>query len=312
MIEPSSIQELSNALRSRRSANCALEPVSLARLNSVVQHTPHDMTATVECGITLAEFQAQLARSNQWLPLDPPGADSLSIRELVDRDLSGPRRCGFGTVRDWVIGMKFILPDGRIAESGGKVVKNVAGYDLHKLMIGAGGELGIVAEVTFKVTPKPECELFLSIENSDVESAGRLLEGIWNGPTTPHVLDFHSIPSGMVFLVVGFCGTAEQVNWQQTQLDPSMPWTESTLSYNEELLTWAKDGTLKRTSVAPSALIDFLLNTENTTFVARAANGLVYEQSGHTHRSAFAPLDESVRSLFDPGNVFNAKAEVLK
>src|SRR5262249_27524736 len=136
----------------------------LAALNRLLEHKAEDMTCRVEAGMTLADLQRALADRGQWLPLDPPCADRLSIGALLAASPSGPRRFGYGTVRDYVIGLTAVLADGRVIHSGGNVVKNVAGYDLMKLFIGSRGSLGVITEVTFKLRPIPEVETFVETD----------------------------------------------------------------------------------------------------------------------------------------------------
>src|SRR5688500_12538970 len=109
----------------------------LRQMNRVIDLAPEDMTVTVESGIMLAALQKELAKHGQWLPIDPPNPENISIRDVLSQNLNGPRRFGYGTIREHLIGMKVVLAEGRIIKSGGKVVKNVAGYDLAKLFIGA-------------------------------------------------------------------------------------------------------------------------------------------------------------------------------
>ena len=130
---PSSIPELQELLPQLQGVG----EVSLEAVAELVEHVSEDMTATVQAGMTLAEFQSGLARSNQWLPVDPPQTEDVSIGELLAGNLNGPRRFGFGTIRDWLIGLAVVLPDGRLIRNGGKVVKNVAGFDLCRLFVGA-------------------------------------------------------------------------------------------------------------------------------------------------------------------------------
>src|SRR5439155_25100635 len=125
--------------------------------------------------------------------IDPPNTEKLSIGDLLSKNWSGPRRFGYGTIRDYVIGMKVALADGRIISSGGKVVKNVAGYDLGKLFIGSGGSLGTIVEATFKLRPVPEAEQFVQARCGSLENAGMLLEAVVAADVTPVVLDFHNL-----------------------------------------------------------------------------------------------------------------------
>ncbi len=130
--------------------------VATTGLNRVVEYEPADLTAVLEAGLTLARVQEVLGRNNQFLPLDPPRPDRATIGGILAANQSGPLRLGYGTARDIVIGTKAVLADGTLIKSGGKVVKNVAGYDLNKLFIGSLGTVGIIVEAAFKVYPKPQ------------------------------------------------------------------------------------------------------------------------------------------------------------
>src|SRR2546421_9850737 len=160
-IQISSLEELRKTLAGAHARGEKVTGINLEALNRVVAHTPEDMTATVEAGITLARLQTELARQRQWLPIDPPNPGRLTLGALLTTNASGPRRFGYGTIRDYLIGMAAVLADGRLIHSGGKVVKNVAGYDLMKVFIGSRGTLGIIIEATFKVLPVPEAERFI-------------------------------------------------------------------------------------------------------------------------------------------------------
>ncbi|QEL13639.1 FAD-binding oxidoreductase [Limnoglobus roseus] len=125
-------------------------------LNRVIDYPARDMTVTVQAGITLGELAQVLAKENQWLPVDVPLPGRATIGGAVATNASGPRRLGHGTLRDYVIGISFVTDDGVEVKGGGRVVKNVAGYDFMKLQTGALGTLGIVTQVTLKVKPRPE------------------------------------------------------------------------------------------------------------------------------------------------------------
>ena len=130
--------------------------VGLERLNHVHFHEPADMVARVEAGITLKSLQDELAREGQFLPLEAPLASRATIGGILAANSSGPSRFAYGTARDWLIGISVANPDGTITRSGGRVVKNVSGYDLNKLYIGSLGTLGIIVEATFKLAPLPQ------------------------------------------------------------------------------------------------------------------------------------------------------------
>src|SRR3990172_741034 len=115
--------------------------LSLSRLNAVVEHEPADLTTTVQAGMTLSELQGRLGAAGQLLPLDPPGGERATIGGILATNASGPWRHAFGGARDMTIGLRVVTAEGRITRAGGRVVKNVAGYDLCKLYIGSLGTL---------------------------------------------------------------------------------------------------------------------------------------------------------------------------
>jgi glycolate oxidase FAD binding subunit len=137
--------------------------VRLGRLGDVVAHAAADMTVTVQAGCPLARLQAVLAAAGQWLPLDPPLPARTTVGGLVAANLSGPLRASQGTVRDLLLGLRWVEADGALVAGGGRVVKNVAGYDLPKLHVGALGALGVLVEATFKLRPRPAGEAALVV-----------------------------------------------------------------------------------------------------------------------------------------------------
>lgn len=130
--------------------------VDTTALDQVVDYPARDMTITVGAGITVAKLQEVLAGEGQWLPVDVPDPDRATLGGAVALNKSGPRRLGYGTLRDYVIGIRFVTDEGREVSAGGRVVKNVAGYDLMKLQAGAAGTLGVITQLTLKVRPRPE------------------------------------------------------------------------------------------------------------------------------------------------------------
>jgi FAD/FMN-containing dehydrogenase len=132
--------------------------VSTRRLNRIIEHEPADLIAIAEAGVTLADFNATLAVNGQWLPLDPPDDGRATLGGVVATGVGGPQQFGYGRPRGSVIGMKVVLADGSMIKAGGRVVKNVAGYDLCKLFTGSYGSLGIITELNFKLRPRPARE----------------------------------------------------------------------------------------------------------------------------------------------------------
>src|SRR5262249_16100523 len=148
--------------------------VDLRDLDQVIDYPVRDMTITVQAGITMAKLQAILAVENQQLPVEVPWSEQATLGGAMDVDVSGPRRYGYGTLRDYVIGISFINAEGQEVKAGGRVVKNVAGYDLMKLHIGALGTLGIIAQVTLKLRPRPEASVTRTFFRVDTELADLL------------------------------------------------------------------------------------------------------------------------------------------
>ena len=130
--------------------------LDLSALDRVVEHEPADLTLTVEAGVTLGALAERLAAHGQQLPLDPPGGEAVSIGGLLATGRPGPWRGHLPGARDLLLGATVALPDGTLARSGGRVVKNVAGYDLHRLHTGALGAFGVIVEAAFKLVPLPE------------------------------------------------------------------------------------------------------------------------------------------------------------
>jgi glycolate oxidase FAD binding subunit len=129
--------------------------LDLSRYHRVLDYQPADLTATVEAGISLAALQRELAPGGKFLPLEAPLAERATIGGILAANASGPLRYGYGLPRDWLIGISVVTADGVEAKAGGKVVKNVTGYDLNKLYIGSLGTLGVIVEATFKLAPCP-------------------------------------------------------------------------------------------------------------------------------------------------------------
>lgn len=154
-------------------------------LDRIVAHEAADMTVTVEAGCPLTTLNGTLARMGQWVPIDPPLPERTTIGGLIASDGSGPLRFSQGKVRDLLIGIKVVLADGRVVHGGGRVVKNVAGYDLMKLFTGSWGTLGVIAEATFKVRPRPTNSSLLVVETRDAVDAAQVALEVIAGPLAP-------------------------------------------------------------------------------------------------------------------------------
>lgn len=142
-------------------------------LRAGLRHDAGDLVASAPAGLGWAELQDELGRAGQWVPLDPPWAEAATIGGVAAAATSGPRRVANGAVRDLVIGARAVLPGGRKIAAGGRVIKNVAGYDLCKLLVGSFGSLGVITELTFKVLPLPECRGSVTAAFADPDAAYR-------------------------------------------------------------------------------------------------------------------------------------------
>jgi glycolate oxidase FAD binding subunit len=151
--------------------------VDLTGMDRIVEHAAGDLVVTAEAGVPLAALQEHVAGAGQRLALDPPEPDA-TVGGVVAAAASGPRRLRYGTPRDLLIGVTVVLADGTVAHSGGKVVKNVAGYDLGKLFTGSFGTLGVIAQCTFRLHPEPVAMRVVTADLDDVADAARRL-----GPT---------------------------------------------------------------------------------------------------------------------------------
>ena len=203
--------------------------LATTRLNSVVEYEPADLTVTVEAGIRLRDLQTELAKHRQYLVLNPPYADRCTIGGIVATNASGSFRLRYGTARNQVLGLRVVRADGTVVKSGGKVVKNVAGYDLNKLYIGAFGTLGIITEVTLKLSPIPVRQAILTADFQNVQEAVDTGLAIVGSQTLPMFVNLfvNSDPTrrgtqgptdqNQSMLVVGFGGDPETVAWQLTQ-----------------------------------------------------------------------------------------------
>jgi glycolate oxidase FAD binding subunit len=149
--------------------------LEMHRLNLVREHTWQDMTCTVEAGCTWSSMQSGLAQHAQCVALDPLWPDRATVGGIVATNDSGALRLHYGGLRDLIIGMTIVLADGTIARTGGKVVKNVAGYDLHKLMIGAFGTLGVITSVNFRLHALPHCTQSFTVSARTAEPLDKLL-----------------------------------------------------------------------------------------------------------------------------------------
>ncbi len=201
--------------------------VVLRKLNKITEYEPGDLVVTVQAGVKLSELQAELAKRNQWLPLDPPYADA-TIGGILATNSSGPRRFGYGTIRDHLLGTRSIGADGVVTRSGGRVVKNVTGFDLHKLHVGAFGSLGFVTEASFKLRPRPEISAAFVFPCASVEEAHALCLRVYESKLRPVALEaldsrLKHIIDGEALAIVGVEGTRPVIDRHYRELRDMAP-----------------------------------------------------------------------------------------
>ena len=207
VVSPNSIEELSRVMATAADSKLAVTPwgggtriglgnvasrvdvvVDIRNINQVVQHNYADLTATVQAGATITSVQGTLSEHSQFLAIDPPLPTRATIGGSLAVGASGPLKWQYGHPRDVVIGMKVVQADGKIVKSGGQVVKNVSGYDMARLYIGSIGTLGIIAEVSFKLTPLPKQEgSIVAVFDSNEKCIGAALD-IFNSNIVPLAL----------------------------------------------------------------------------------------------------------------------------
>jgi len=170
-------------------------------MKRLLQYEPRDLTVSVEAGMSFAELERTLGAHGQMLPLDPPWTNESTVGGVVASNLSGPRRRLHGTARDMVIGMTFATLEGKLVTSGGMVVKNVAGLDMAKLMIGSFGTLAAIAVVNFKVFPVPAASRTFVMEFATSAEAFTERDRILRGVLQPAAIDLVNWPSGFRLLV---------------------------------------------------------------------------------------------------------------
>jgi glycolate oxidase FAD binding subunit len=308
--EPESEQELSEALRCADREGVAVIPrgggtkldwgnppsragviLSSARLNRIVEHAGADLTVTVEGGCLFAELQRALAAHGQRLALDPLWPESATIGGILSTNDSGAWRLAYGALRDLIIGITLVLADGTIARSGGKVVKNVAGYDLPKLATGALGTLGVIAQATFRLHPLPRNTCTLTVAPVDVAEAQALLLRIQDTNLAHTALQLRAEAGRTPQLDILFEGTAAGIAAQTARLAAlagSAPVTESQDAVWRARQQIADRDSLVKCSVLPAQIADAIAAIERTGDSRWQA---VFQATGIGWISVDAPLE---------------------
>lgn len=226
------------------------QPICTRGLARIVDYEPGDMVISVQAGVRLADLQRQLSARGQWLPVDPPHAES-TIGGMLATGSSGPRRLGYGPPRDHVLGMRVANAAGTVTKSGGKVVKNVSGFDLHKLQVGAMGSLGVITEVSLKVATRPAVRVMFVVPCPTLTVAHEILLQVWTSALRPVALEalegtsaaalpgVHEAPGGALALI-GVEGPRSFVERHVRELiPPGLPAMPQQLENEQADAVWA-------------------------------------------------------------------------
>lgn len=246
--------------------------VRTSRMNRVLDFQPDDMTVTVEPGITLNALQKHLQSRNQMLALDVAFPERATLGGIVSAATSGFWRPAYGTPRDLLIGVKAIMTGSTEIKGGGKVVKNVAGYDICKLFTGAWGTVGIITELTFRVRPRPETERVLGWNVPDLATAARLGFELHQAQLAPTFVSLTNELTGRALLLVGLQGDAVRVQWQADEFAARL--RAAGISEEPTLLEplqfeMLRNGQARNTSYTPIAANISCLPTDLPALVAR-------------------------------------------
>lgn len=277
--------------------------LSLSGLQAVVDYPARDMTVTVEAGMRVAELSRILVREGQQWPIDVPRADNATVGGVIATNTNGPRRYGYGSVRDYVIGINAVDGSGRPFKGGGRVVKNVAGYDFCKLLTGSLGTLGVLTQATLRLRPLPETSAWRGCAVGDLETLDRVLESLAASRTAPVAIETLRGPAWVkspklaplsatptsCFVLVRYEGSEPEVAWQLEQV--GQEWRSVGVSASHTWRGEEADGWLRELAEFPQAAA--------APLVVQAA----VRPSGTTSMfRAFTAIDPNVSLLAHAGN----------
>jgi glycolate oxidase FAD binding subunit len=349
IIQPDSTEALAKALREANAARRLVIPrgggtkqewgnagaradivLSTAALDRVIEHAWGDMTVTVEAGCTVAALQAELAKHGQRLAIDVLWPEQATIGGILATNDSGALRLRFGSLRDLIIGITIALPDGTVALSGGKVVKNVAGYDLPKLMTGALGTLGVITRAVFRLHPLPRVVRTLTARVASLEEAQRVMLAIQDSQLAHSSLQLRVATLELDLLLEGTeAGIAAQQG-QSEKIAAFRPSDAQVWNAREEL--WpAGDAVIVKFSVLPTQIAQTVSRLRSVAVVqatgighAKLVRARVEEQrqeieakggslvtltpagvDGWGAAGDALALMQAVKQQFDPGAILN-------
>jgi glycolate oxidase FAD binding subunit len=277
-------------------------------LDAIVAHDANDLTAVLGAGVPLAAAQAAFAGAGQRLALDPPDPGGATIGGIVATGDSGPLRHRFGAARDLVLGVAVALPDGTVAHAGGRVIKNVAGYDLGKLLAGSFGTLGVVVEVALRLHPLPSDPVTLRAPAPDAAALARGAAALAGAALQPEALDL-AWAAGAGAVLVRFAGAAAGAQAQEAVAVLAAAGLEAEQA--DDAGAWAPQrdgqravpgGAVVRVSGRPSALPAVLdaAQAAGGSVVARAGLGLAWVRLAPAEPAALVAAVERLRAALAP------------
>jgi glycolate oxidase FAD binding subunit len=266
--------------------------ISTVSMRRVIEYEPRDLTISVDAGVSWRDLCGLLAQNRQMVPLDPPYGDNATVGGVIAANTSGPRRRLYGTARDLVIGMQFATLQGKLVHSGGMVVKNVAGLDMAKLMIGSFGTLAAIAVVNFKLMPLPEVERSFLLPFDSIAAAIAARNRILQSPLQPATIDLLNPPAGatvgnrtwlLALRTGGNAAAADRYEHEFAQLADGAAYEDhrqQTLwtyleNFTPKFLASYADGAVVRASCTLKGLEMVMASLEGPA-VARAGSGVCY------------------------------------
>lgn len=308
VLEPDSPRELADMLREAAAAGRTIAlggnftkaamggptgpwevAISTRKLNHVLQYDPRDLTVSVEAGMTFAEFSRVLAEHRQMAPLDPFDPERTTIGGMLAANLSGPRRRLYGTARDMLIGMRFATVEGKLVQSGGMVVKNVAGLDLARLMVGSFGTLAAIVSANFRLAPVPPAWATFTKSFDTLREAMAARNRLLTSPLQPAAVDLLNPAAAARLSLSGFLlaveagGTPtvlaryerELAGWDRLPNDAAQAFWEGVREFLPQFLRSAPQGAIARLATTLSG-IGPALETLRTPALARAGSGVLW------------------------------------
>jgi glycolate oxidase FAD binding subunit len=286
--------------------------ISTASMKRLLSYDPRDLTVSVEAGLPFVELARTLAEHKQMLPLDPPWFNESTVGGVLAANLSGPRRRLYGTARDMVIGMTFATLEGKLIHSGGMVVKNVAGLDMAKLMIGSWGTLAAIATVNFKVFPMPPAWRTFSMEFETAAEAFAERDRVLKSVLQPSAIDIVNWPRGFRLLIQAAGNSAVLDRYARelprAKVEDESAW-EAIREFSRRFLT-PNPGARVVAWHLPLSEMRAAAEKLAVPFVARAGSGVLYAHYLKDAPDSPPPRDgivtmTKVKDMFDPQRLLN-------